>query len=238
MTIASESSAGAPAKIAVIAGMRAEAALLPRGVAFACAGGNTARAYDEAKRLLADGAGALLSFGIAGGLDPARRTGDLVIGSAVVVGDATHSCDSGWRMALSAALPGAVNGIVYGAANAVVYPVEKELLFRRTRSIAVDLESAGVALACFEAGKPFAVLRAIADPASRAIPPAALAGLTPLGRMDPLAVLRGVLRRPGDLGGLMRLGAETRTALRALAGAARRLGPALGFEPGMAVGHE
>jgi hopanoid-associated phosphorylase len=223
---------------AVICGMRAEAALLPRGVSFACAGGNAARAYDEAKRLLAEGAEALLSFGIAGGLDPARRSGDLVVGAAVIVGDATYPCCKAWHRALLAALPGATDAAVFGASNAVVYPAEKESLFRRSRAVVVDLESAGVALACAEWRRPFAVLRAVADPASRAVPPSALVGLTPLGRMDPLAVLRGLIGRPGDLPGLMRLGGETRQALRALAGASRRLGPTLGFEPGMAVGHD
>lgn len=222
--------------IAVIAGMRAEAALLPPNMVFACTGGNAARAYDEAGRLLAEGADALLSFGIAGGLDPALRTGDLVIGTAVVVGDQQRPCDSGWSQALLAALPAAHSGAIYGATNAVTYPAEKGSLFRRSRAIAVDLESAGAALACTEAGKPFAVLRAIADPASRAIPPSALAGLTPLGRMDPLAVVRRLLANPGDLTGTMKLGLETRTALRALADAARRLGPSFGFEPGMPGG--
>ena len=224
--------------IAVVCGMRTEAVLLPRSVAFACSGGNAARAYDEAKRLLAEGARALLSFGIAGGLDPALRPGDLTIGSGVVVGEAPRACDAAWRQALAAALPGAKSGAIYGATNAVVYPAEKAALFRSTGAIGVDLESAGVALACAEAERPFAVLRAIADPASRAVPPSALAGLTPLGRLDPLAVLRTALGRIGDVGGLAQLGLDTRAALGTLRGAARRLGPTLGFEPKALSGDE
>jgi hypothetical protein len=127
---------------------------------------------------------------------------------------------------------------VVGAAEAVTYPLAKASLHRRWHALVVDMESAAVARACAEAGKPFAVLRAIADPADRAIPRTALVGLSESGRMRPFAVARGVLARPGDLAGLMRLGTETRVALRALAGAARRLGPTLGFEPGMAVGNE
>jgi hopanoid-associated phosphorylase len=216
--------------IAVICGMRSEAALLPRGTAFACTGGNAARAYDEAQRLLAEGAAGLLSFGIAGGLDPALRPGDLIVGTGVVVGDHTLPCDAAWAERLHAAVPGAKPGAIYGAANAVTFPAEKDSLFRRTRAVAVDLESAGMALACAEAGRPCAVLRAIADPASRAIPPSALKGLTPMGRIDSLPVLRSLLANLGEAGGLMRLGMETRTALGSLADAARRLGPALGFE--------
>ena len=216
--------------------MHAEGALLPRGISYACAGGRPSRAYDEARRLLREGAAGLLSFGIAGGLDPALKPGDLVIGSAVVVDETLQPWVGFWQEGLVNALPGAKSGVVVGAAEAVTYPVAKASLHRRWHALAVDLESAAVARACTEAGKPFAVLRAIADPATRAIPPSALAGLTESGHMNPFAVVRGALARPGDVPGLVRLGREARVALRALAGAARRLGPTLGFEPGMAVG--
>ncbi len=49
------------------------------------------------------------------------------------------------------------------------------------------------------------MIRAVADPASRTIPRAALNGLTESGRMNPFAAARGVLARPGDLPGLMKL---------------------------------
>jgi hypothetical protein len=226
--------------------MRAEAALLPRGVRVVCSGGRPGRAYDEARRLLGEGASALLSFGIAGGLDPALATGALVIGTAVVVGDKMIMCDQRWVESLRVALSppyqpsplkgegegtkGVTTGPIFGAAQAVVYPAEKTALHRRWQALTVDLESSGVARACAETGKPFAVLRAVADPAMRAIPRSALVGLTAAGRMNPFAVGRGLLARPGDLPGLMKLGRETRIALRALADAARRLGPTLGFE--------
>ncbi len=244
--------------IAVVTGMRAEAALLPRGISFVCTGGRAARAYDEARRLLAAGAAGLMSVGIAGGLDPALAPGALVIGTAVV-GEQIFECDARWRDALVEALTlpprssplkgeeedkklppplrgrvrvgGAVaSGPVVGSSEPVIYPAEKTALHRRWHALTVDLESGGVARACAEAGKPFAVLRAVADPAARAIPRSALAGLTASGRMNPIGVARGLLARPGDLPALMQLGNETRLALRALAGAARRLGPALGFE--------
>jgi hypothetical protein len=265
-------------QIAVICGMRAEAALVPRGVACACSGGRAARAFDEARRLLAEGAAGLLSFGIAGGLDPALKPGDLVLGTAVAVDEKLLICESSWVEALIVGLSppprpsplegegaeknaspiegegeknmfppplrgrdrvgGISTGVVVGAADAVTYPLAKASLHKRWQALAVDLESGAVARACAEAGKPFAVLRAIADPASRSIPPTALLGITASGRMNPFAVARGVLAHPGDLPKLVKLGGEARAALAALAGATRRLGPALGLEPGMARGHD
>jgi adenosylhomocysteine nucleosidase len=224
--------------IAVIAGMRAEAALLPAGLAFVCTGGRSEQAYQEAKRLLAEGAAGLASFGIAGGIDPVLESGALVIATNVVTGDGLIASDERWRLRLAAALPDAMAGVVAGTTVPVAFPVEKAALFRSWHALSVDLESGGVARACAEVGKPFVVLRAVADPARRIIPRSALAGLTERGRMNPLAVARGLTKRPSDLRGLMQLGLETRRALRALSGATRRLGPTLGFEPGVAVGDD
>lgn len=217
--------------IAVICGMRAEAALLPREVTVVCTGGRVAKAETEARRLLAEGALGVLSFGIGGGLDPALASGALVIGTGVVADDAIIPCDVTWAESLRVVLsPDAKSGIVASPAEPVTFPVEKVALFRAHHALAVDLESAAVARACAEAKKPFAVIRAVADPAMRIIPRAALNGLTESGRMNPLAAARGLLARPGDLPGLLKLAGETRLALKSLADAARRLGPSLGFQ--------
>jgi hopanoid-associated phosphorylase len=217
--------------LAVIVGMRAEAALLPRGVSVVATGGRAARAETEAQRLLAEGAAGLLSFGIAGGLDPSLASGALVIGMTVAMSEGLLPADGSWSLRLAALLPDAKSGVVASPPQAVAYPLEKAALFRNWHALAVDLESAAVARACTEAGKPFAVIRAVADPASRVLPRSALVGLTESGRMNPFAVARNALMRPSDVPGLVKLGGETRVALRALADATRRLGPALGFEP-------
>ena len=95
-------------------------------------------------------------------------------------------------------------------------PAAKALLFASFGALAVDMESGAVAEACVRAGKPFAVLRAIADPAGRGIPALAMRGLGPEGETRPLAVAAGLLRRPGDLPALIRLGRDSQAALAAL----------------------
>ena len=234
---------------AIVAGMRAEAALLPRAARVVCTGGRAAQAYAEARRLLSEGAAGLLSFGIAGGLDPALAPGALVVGTSVIVGEQEIACDARWVASLRVPLSppsrpspfkgegedrkgaaATMFGVIFGASEAIAYPAAKTALHRRWRALTVDLESGGVARACAEANRPFAVLRAVADPASRAIPRSALAGLTLSGRINPFGVARSLIARPGELPALLQLGGETRTALRTLADAARRLGPTFGFE--------
>ena len=76
---------------------------------------------------------------------------------------------------------------------------------------------------CARADIPFAVLRAIADPAERALPPAALIGLNAAGRPALGRVLLSLASQPGQLPALLQVARDTRRALAAL----RRAGAAL-----------
>ena len=51
----------------------------------AIGGGSAAGAHEAARRLIEDGCDALVSFGLAAGLDPALRPGALIVPSLVVV---------------------------------------------------------------------------------------------------------------------------------------------------------
>ncbi|HLN22709.1 MAG TPA: nucleoside phosphorylase [Patescibacteria group bacterium] len=216
-------------RIGAVTGLRAEARLLT-GCAVACGGGDPDRAEVLARRLLAEGAAGMVSFGIAGGLRDDLRPGTLVVGEWVVSGEAVLACDEAWSLRLLGQLPGSIGGTVVGARQAVTTPAAKRRLARRWQAVSVDLESAAVARVCAQAGKPFAVLRAIADPVEREIPAPALAGLDLQGRMQPGAVAARLLRQPQHLLGLVRLGWDSRAALTALGRAVRLLGPSLGFQ--------
>ena len=218
--------------IGIVVGMRAEARLLPAGVAVACSGGRPRRAADLARTLVEEGAAGLVSFGIAGGLAPELEPGTLVVGTAVDLGGPVLAADAAWCGRLAALLPAARCGRVYGAEAAAMTPAAKQALYRQSAALAVDLESAAVAEVCAAAGKPFAILRAVADPAGRAIPSLALAGLAADGGTRPWAVAGGLLLRPRQLPALLRLAGDSRLALGALRAAVRGLGPSLGFQAG------
>jgi hopanoid-associated phosphorylase len=216
--------------IGALVGMRSEASLLPFDVRATCSGGMVERARVLAEQMLDDGAEALLSFGIAGGLVAGLAPGDLVVGTGVELGGAVLVADPTWCRRLSRLLPGSQTGLVAASAAVAGTPDAKRQLREATGALAVDLESASVAEACLARGRPFAVLRAIADPVHRRIPPAALVGLRPDGTVDANAVIAGLLQRPGDLLVLLTLALESRRALSALGAAVRQLGPALGFK--------
>ena len=202
-------------RVAVLTGVRTEAACLPNADVH-CSGAGTDRAEALAARLVAEGATALVSFGLAGGLDPALRPGDLLLPDAVCFEDGTSiAVHAGWRAALLGRGLRATGGRILASRGVVTDPGAKRRLFERTGAKAVDMESGAVA----RSGLPFLVLRAVADPAERAIPPAALAGVGPEGDVRPGAVALRLLAAPWQLPALLRLAADSRAGLEALRGA-------------------
>ncbi len=209
------------ASVVAVVGMRSEARLLPPGIRAVVAGGGARRLA----ALLAAEPGevaAVLSFGIAGGLDPALGAGDLVVATRVRGPRGAWRADLGWAAALARAT-GARLGVVAGAAVVVAEPAAKRNLRSATDALAVDLESEAAAAFAASRGLPFVALRAIADTAEEVLPRAAAVGLTADGRPAPGRVALALLRRPGDLPALVQVARRTREALAALERAAKAL---------------
>lgn len=167
----------------------------------------------------------LVSFGVAGGLAPHLRPGEVIL-SAEVIGDDRHWRPNdafGREIGQLARRLGAAEGPVLGSRKVLATEDDKARAWRDTGALAVDLESAIVARTAEAVGIPFLVLRTIADPAGRELPPAALIPLAADGTPAFTRVLREVLRQPRQIAALFGLARETRQALSALAGPARAL---------------
>ncbi len=189
---------------AFIVGMRAEARIArrlgPIGIGAA-----------SAERLAAE-ASALISFGIAGGLDPARLPGALVVPEAVVTPDGERFATD---PALTAALGGANAVAMLASPGIVGERAAKARLFAAFGAAAVDMESGAVARAAERHGIPFAVMRAIGDPAARDLPPAAIAAFDAKG-IAAGRLIASLVAAPGQIPALIALARETQAALRAL----------------------
>lgn len=182
--------------------------------------GDGERAAAAARAMIASGVRGLVSFGVAGGLDPALRPGDIVLADAVRRADGgTVATDDDWRERIARSLPGEIRvvaGAIVGVDAPVPTPGAKSALRTASAAVAVDMESHGVAAVAAERGLPFLVIRAIADPAARSVPRAALAGMGRDGRRRPFAVLARLLARPRDFPAVLRLGCDSAAALRSL----------------------
>jgi adenosylhomocysteine nucleosidase len=206
--------------LGVLAGLQSEARWLSpigerRSVALSAA--RQAIAETASARLIVDGATHLLSFGLAGGLDPALPAGTLLLPDVLVLPDGTERpVDAGWHAGLLDRLSDLqpVAGRHLGADLAVADAGAKAALFARTRSLAVDMESHILARAA--SGRPFAILRVVCDAAEDVLPPAALAGVKPDGATDIIGVLGSILRHPGQIPALGRLARAAKAADRVL----------------------
>jgi adenosylhomocysteine nucleosidase len=199
--------------VGIVVGLAAEARIARRlGCAVAIGGGTAAGAEAAARRLIEGGASALVSFGLAGGLDPALRAGTLIVPSAVLADGAHYATDP----RLSHCLGGQTGHVILGADSVAAGVEHKRTLWRESGAAAIDLESGAVARIAASRCVKFAVLRAICDPAERALPPAALAALDAEGTIAVRRVLATLFAQPGQLSALIRLAADAAAARRAL----------------------
>lgn len=220
-------------RIGLVTGARAEARCLgDLPLAVLCSGANAERAALAAELHFDEGAGALVSFGLAGALSPDLETGTILLPQTVLAPNGMrYPVDGVWRKALWLRLEAAGiecrGGLLVGSDDLVGLPTAKQRLFESTAAVAVDMESHAVALAARELGVPFVVLRAVADRVDEEVPRAALAALGPDGRVRVLALLAALARRPRDLPLLLRLARTSRPALQSLATAVAAAGPEL-----------
>ncbi|MCE4225422.1 phosphorylase [Methylobacterium sp. C25] len=224
-----------PAVLAV-AGLAREARIAAgEAVETLHAGGRPAVLRDGLAALADTPYRAVISFGIAGGLEPELTPGDVVIGTAVVFEDGRRlPCDPGIVEAHAMRISGLGRRVVArdvaGVEAAVMTREAKTALAARTGAAAVDMESHVAADYAAQRGLPFAILRVVCDPAERALPPFAASALKPNGDPDVPAVLMALLRREARIGELVRLARDSGEAFKSLGRARALLGLALGVD--------
>ena len=164
----------------------------------------------------------VISFGVAGGLDPSLKSGDVVVATEVLAGDTRWLAGLPLNEEMIAGVAlgrrRVVRGSLAGAEHVVAARHVKAALHSETGAAAVDMESHIAAAYAAESGLPFAALRVISDPASRALPALAMTAIKPNGDIDLRKVLRGVARNPMTLRALVSTGIDFNRALRSLRG--------------------
>ncbi|MGF6505035.1 phosphorylase [Paraburkholderia sp. 32] len=183
---------------------------------------------------VARGAAGIVSFGTAGGLAPDLQPGALIVADAVHGPFGRIDTDRQWAERIAAAVTnvrtaeGLAGRLRRGAMAAVAAPLitaeDKRALHESTGALAVDMESHIAGATAAAHGLPFAVCRAIVDPAWRTLPPAATAGLRDDGSTALGPILRELLRQPSQLGALLRLAGDARAARTTLVQAREALG--------------
>ncbi|MDQ2802234.1 MAG: hypothetical protein M3Y41_05965, partial [Pseudomonadota bacterium] len=118
--------------------------------------------------------------------------------------------------ALAQYLGGPTPHLLLAAGRILTHAADKRRFWLELGCAAVDIESAAVAEIALHRVLPFAVLRAVCDPADYNVPSAALAALSRRGRVNLPRVLASVARNPSQTPALFVLAKDALAARRAL----------------------
>lgn len=169
----------------------------------------------------------IISFGVAGGLDPSLKTGDIVIASRIVTAKRQWVTEPKLvenLVAVPRKRGRIVAGVLAGVEEVVTGQIGKEALRSTTGADAVDMESHIAARYAEFNGLPFAAVRVISDPAHRSLPAITTNAIKPNGKVDMWKVMRGVARNPRTIPHLISTGRDFNRALRSLKGCRHALG--------------
>ena len=172
-----------------VTGLAAEARLAAGpGVTTIMAGGNPARLRSLLCARVQPDCRAVISVGIAGGLDPSLVPGDVIVATGVAAPDRRHVASPLVAQRLAARLSGHPKRVILadlaGVDSAVVSPLDKRALRNATGALAVDMESHVAAAFAAQHGLPFAAVRVVCDPAHRALPALIATALRPDGEVS------------------------------------------------------
>jgi adenosylhomocysteine nucleosidase len=207
------------ASVLIVCGLKREAAIMGgRGRTTLCGDAPTLRLR------LAEAASftpsLVVSWGLCGGLDPGLRPGDLILGAEVVSGEGAVRTDEAMTSSLAQRLRSAGARVAVERLAASDAPVlsaaAKAELRRATGAACVDMESLIAGEFALKQQVPFAILRAVADPAERDLPTLVLRAVDSDGAVDTTAVVGALIRSPSQFAGLRALAADSRAAFQAL----------------------
>jgi hopanoid-associated phosphorylase len=208
--------------VLVVTGVAREAKIAAGpGVVTVCSGGSPHRLRTLLAQQPPQGLTAVISFGIAGGLNPALETGHVVVADAIISSDRRRTTEATLADALIRALSEVgrlklLRATVAGAEIALVDPRAKSAARAQTGAAVVDMESHIAADYAALHGLPFGAVRVVCDPASDSLPPLVNEALNEDGSISVKGVLRSLGREPEQILDLLRLARTSHTAFGVL----------------------
>jgi hypothetical protein len=185
--------------VLAVTGLALEARLAAGpGVTTIMAGGNPAKLRSLLRTRVRPDCRAVISVGIAGGLDPSLVPGDVIVATGIAAPDRRHAASPVVAQRLAARLSSHPKRVILadlaGVESAVMSPGEKRTLRMTTGALAVDMESHVAAAFAARHGLPFA---AVGWCAIRRIAPTDLVSAAASdGELCLSSVIRSLWQRP------------------------------------------
>lgn len=204
--------------LGVLCGLESEAVMARhiKDAEVVCAGARPQKARWLARELVKKGSTRLISFGIAGGLEPGLPIGSMIIGTHIASVDGTWNSDTNWVNELMRKLPQAHCGGVWGSEFLIPTAKDKRALYEKSRCLVVDMESQCAAQIAAEANIPLAVIRVVCDHSDMDVPPLVMEAIAEDGSISVGRALWSLLRHPSQIPSLIHVGKGTSKALKIL----------------------
>jgi hypothetical protein len=200
-------------KVLVVSGMPQESqiALTGPNVISVLSGGNLQTLMKNLAAIDPKTVKAVVSFGIAGGLNPVLNFGDTVVSTEVINDDGVvyptdRKLSAKVFKALTKNFVRVFRGPMYGTVTTRYTAASKAALYQQSGAMSVDDESEGAAAYAAAHHLPLVVLRTISDPQSFSLPPLAKDAITTAGTFDFAAALASLESDPGQIPALIETG--------------------------------
>ena len=188
---------------------------------YLCLSGMGYDAANEAtEKLINLNINTLMSWGVAGALDPSLASGDLIIANSIISNDKTYKTATKWQNQLlvfcSEKNYKVLNADIFSSKDVCATIEDKKELFEKNKAIAVDMESAAIAEKALNHNLDFITIRSIADKADMAIPEAVLKHTDKLGNPEILKFIGSCISKPAQIKELLKLASSYKKALETL----------------------
>lgn len=171
-----------------------------------CSGPGAENAQRCAQALIALKVNALVSFGVAGALSPDLKVGDVVLVSEII------ERSTGQKIPVNQLNSNQHPKMSMVSVEAPVLQAQsKSTLAHQTGAHAVDMESAAIAKVALQSRVPFYCVRVISDSSGTNLPEEVLALMHPQAK--PTTIMKAILKRPGLLVDLIKMGIQFQRAL-------------------------
>jgi len=172
------------------------------------------------KKLVKLNVDGLISWGIAGAISNSINSGDMVIARSVINHRNIYSTSHEWQKKIISHFKDSsykiFDGDVVSTEKICASFEEKMKLFRKTKALAIDMESVGIAEIAMASNLDFIIIRAIADNADSNIPEAVIKNIDNFGRINIGRFLASCLFHPAQIYEIILLAKSYKKSLAAL----------------------
>ena len=175
---------------------------------------------NAAKELIKLNVDAIISWGIAGATCDLVNTGDIILAKSIKNHKNIYSTSVKWRKKIIEHFKDSslniLNEDVVSVEEVCNTPIKKIELFKKTKAVAIDMESAAIAEVAMSNNLDFITVRAIADNSALYIPDVVVKNIDNYGHIKIIKLITSCMFYPSQINQIFLLAKSYKKALKSL----------------------